>query len=344
MLFRNTRLPMVKRAATFRELARAMKHSWKRNTTNNKRLALATRVLLPRDASNHNIGGVTDGLGRAWIRKDRGWDPAIKRVTSVNRGKIYRLSNYLTWAHEAVERKHAVKPWDKADKLFSGDGWAHHGIAPLLAEHNIIRSMKPALNPRGSFIRRARDRDGNWLLGDMIPGFDYGKSPRLSRHAIKRLREAYNAGGLEPKRHGSRQSTFLESLGTKKASDSNSAYVMIQHPNGRIKTNLSVELALTAAARSRGLSNRKSLDANSGMLFTRARTFWMKDTLIPLDIMFADKDGKILSIKHMPVEKNPKKPTRTYVGPPATIYALEVNKGWCKANKIQVGDVIVVHS
>lgn len=124
----------------------------------------------------------------------------------------------------------------------------------------------------------------------------------------------------------------------------NSAYVMIQHPNGRIKTNLTVELALTAAARSKGLSNRDALDANSGMLFTRARTFWMKDTLIPLDIMFADKDGKILSIKHMAVEKDPKKPTRTYVGPPDTTYALEVNEGWCKANKIQVGDVIVVHS
>lgn len=62
-----------------------------------------------------------------------------------------------------------------------------------------------------------------------------------------------------------------------------------------------VEIAQTEAQRELGLMNRSSLPATAGMLFvfdapTHAR-FWMKDTLIPLDMIFVDPSGRVTRVK-----------------------------------------------
>lgn len=61
-----------------------------------------------------------------------------------------------------------------------------------------------------------------------------------------------------------------------------------------------VEMATTADQRARGLMNRKSLAADAGMLFdfgrSRSISMWMKDTLIPLDMLFADRRGRIVHV------------------------------------------------
>ena len=61
----------------------------------------------------------------------------------------------------------------------------------------------------------------------------------------------------------------------------------------------SVELAKTSAEQTKGLSNRTFLDQNSGMIFIFPKvdiySFWMKDTLIPLDMIWI-KDNKIVFI------------------------------------------------
>ncbi len=61
-----------------------------------------------------------------------------------------------------------------------------------------------------------------------------------------------------------------------------------------------VEIAATHAEQQRGLMFRKSLAPDRGMLFTYAKpqpaAFWMKNTLIPLDIIYIAPNGRVLSI------------------------------------------------
>jgi uncharacterized membrane protein (UPF0127 family) len=67
---------------------------------------------------------------------------------------------------------------------------------------------------------------------------------------------------------------------------------------GRVK--FTVELAVTRAEQERGLMFRKALAPDRGMLFPynppRRAAFWMKNTLIPLDIIYIGPDGRVLSI------------------------------------------------
>ena len=103
---------------------------------------------------------------------------------------------------------------------------------------------------------------------------------------------------------------------------------------------LTAELASTPAARACGLSHRNELPKNHGMLFIypdlRPRSFWMKDTKIPLSIAFLDDSGQIFSIQDM----TPMQTDRTYPSSRPAGYALEVNQGWFGKNGIDVGEVV----
>jgi uncharacterized protein len=99
-----------------------------------------------------------------------------------------------------------------------------------------------------------------------------------------------------------------------------------------------VELARTEAEHTRGLMWRERLDPDAGMLFlfeeSEPRGFWMKNTLIPLDMLFIGDDGRIVGI----VERAaPLSTTLREVGAPSR-YVLEVNGGWCAARGVRAGD------
>jgi uncharacterized membrane protein (UPF0127 family) len=113
---------------------------------------------------------------------------------------------------------------------------------------------------------------------------------------------------------------------------------VIDAPNGARRAAVRVELALTPAKRELGLMYRNHMDEDAGMLFVfpsagRLR-FWMKNTEIPLDMIFADSTGRIVGIV-----ANAEPYSEQSVGPDADAqYVLEVNGGFCARHGVQVGD------
>jgi uncharacterized membrane protein (UPF0127 family) len=109
---------------------------------------------------------------------------------------------------------------------------------------------------------------------------------------------------------------------------------------------LKVELARTRAERQQGLMNRSSLGAKAGMVFLYPTDhrggYWMKDTLIPLDIAFSNARGKILRIFTMqPCRRDP---CRIYDPKVAYRSALEVNAGSFRRWRVRVGDRVAVRA
>ncbi len=101
-----------------------------------------------------------------------------------------------------------------------------------------------------------------------------------------------------------------------------------------------VEVAATPESRARGLMWREELPAGQGMLFVFAeeevQSFWMRNTLIPLDMLFIDSEGRIVGI----VERaQPRTLTGRSVGVPGR-YVLEVPGGWCQSKGIATGDTV----
>jgi hypothetical protein len=105
---------------------------------------------------------------------------------------------------------------------------------------------------------------------------------------------------------------------------------------------LLVEIVATPPQRSCGLSFRKHLPANHGMLFVYPdvgiREFWMKDTRIPLDIAFLAEGGHIVEIYQM----SPADPEYRYRSVQPVAFALEVAGGWFEAHDVHIGDAITI--
>jgi len=107
---------------------------------------------------------------------------------------------------------------------------------------------------------------------------------------------------------------------------------------------LRVEIARTDAQRQRGLMHRRSLAPKAGMIFAydepQTGGFWMKNTLIPLDIAFYNSRGRIVRILRMqPCREDP---CPIYFPDAAYRGALEVNAGSFRRWGVERGDRIVV--
>lgn len=101
-----------------------------------------------------------------------------------------------------------------------------------------------------------------------------------------------------------------------------------------------VEVARTREEQARGLMYRKSMAADHGMLFTlkqpRQVSFWMKNTYIPLDLLFVDSQGTILQI-----EANAEPETLTSRRSEAPVSAvLEINGGLSQQLGISPGQTV----
>lgn len=102
---------------------------------------------------------------------------------------------------------------------------------------------------------------------------------------------------------------------------------------------LQVEIADTDTERQRGLMERTALGENRGMLFVfdseQTRSFWMKNTLIPLSVAYINSEGRIIDIQDM----QPLDETSHPSAEPAQ-YALEVNQGYFAEHGVKVGDTV----
>lgn len=115
------------------------------------------------------------------------------------------------------------------------------------------------------------------------------------------------------------------------------AVVMLEHGAAPVAT-FTVEVAASSEERAQGLMNREVLEPGSGMLFdygepTMAR-MWMKNTLIPLDMLFVDADGVI---RHIHAEAKPK--DETPIATPVPVrWVLEIPGGRAAQLKLRAGD------
>ena len=100
---------------------------------------------------------------------------------------------------------------------------------------------------------------------------------------------------------------------------------------------LNVEVVATEAKIEKGLMYRRHLPLDAGMLFMMGTekdwTFWMRNTLIPLDMIFIAKDMTVAGVVQ---NAEPMTETLRQVGKPS-LYVLEVNGGWTQSNGVVAG-------
>ncbi len=118
----------------------------------------------------------------------------------------------------------------------------------------------------------------------------------------------------------------------------NDGVLTISSPDGISSVKVNIEKVDKEDTRMRGLMWRASLPSDAGMLFIfpeeEERAFWMKNTYIPLDIIYINKDKEIISIQ---MNTKPLSEDAIPSEKPAE-YVLEVNAGFTLKNGIKAGD------
>lgn len=126
-------------------------------------------------------------------------------------------------------------------------------------------------------------------------------------------------------------------LATLVACQANEPYVEVHGQRFR------VEIAADDASRAQGLMFRDQLAANRGMLFLfpdqAPRSFWMRNTRIPLDIIYLDRDWRVVSIaanaRPCRIQRCPSYPS---AGPAQ--FVLEINAGLAAELGLEPGDTV----
>jgi uncharacterized membrane protein (UPF0127 family) len=101
---------------------------------------------------------------------------------------------------------------------------------------------------------------------------------------------------------------------------------------------LNLEFATTTAGREKGLGDRASLADNYGMLFVFPKAdrygFWMKDTLVPLDMFWLDDKGRVV---YLATKVQPATYPHVFYPPVPALYVLETAAGFARAHGIATG-------
>ncbi len=120
------------------------------------------------------------------------------------------------------------------------------------------------------------------------------------------------------------------------------AYAVLVVRDDGVTVTFQVEIAGTAAERAQGLMQRAALDARTGMLFDFGREtairMWMKNTRIPLDMLFVGEGGGIRYIAANTVPYS----EALIVAPEPARYVLEINAGEAARFGLQAGDTLLL--
>jgi uncharacterized membrane protein (UPF0127 family) len=112
---------------------------------------------------------------------------------------------------------------------------------------------------------------------------------------------------------------------------------VVFRPAGAPAARVEVEVARTGRQIQRGLMHREHLPAGAGMLFLFARQqvqrFWMKDTLIPLDMIFVSSAMVVVGVVE---NAAPRTMVSRRVAAPSQ-FVVEVNAGWARAHRVAAG-------
>jgi len=116
--------------------------------------------------------------------------------------------------------------------------------------------------------------------------------------------------------------------------------LIVRKQNGE-SVNFNVELAITPPQQAKGMMFRTEMDDDFGMLFVfnkeAPRSFWMKNTLISLDMIFIKQNGEVLNIHHQAIPQD-----LTPVKSKGNAYAvLEIKGGMAKKLGLAAGDKIM---
>ncbi|MEO8984455.1 MAG: DUF192 domain-containing protein [Rhodanobacter sp.] len=107
-----------------------------------------------------------------------------------------------------------------------------------------------------------------------------------------------------------------------------------------------IELATTDATRARGLMHRTQLAPDHGMLFVFAESapqaFWMKNTLVPLDILYFDDARRLVSMQ-LDVPPCKADPCAVYPSNVPARYVLELAAGTVRRLGVRSGDVLTIN-
>ncbi len=158
------------------------------------------------------------------------------------------------------------------------------------------------------------------------------------------LRRAAAPGGrIMPRRHGAPQAAALVGffgtailLAAAGCTDAADGTVRVESASGKILP-VTVEVVATEQSRALGLMYRDELPEGRGMLFifpdSTPRSFWMRNTRIPLDILYLDDDGRIVGLQ---ANARPLSETPLPSGAPCR-FVLEVPGGWAARHDVAIG-------
>lgn len=165
--------------------------------------------------------------------------------------------------------------------------------------------------------------------------------------ALSSVTFAFGCSGGEHARESSREMTRHSAVASHRTTTEDelvapraTAPWVVLEPPGREQVTVRVEVARTPAQTQRGLMYRRELDRDAGMLFlfprARHQTFWMRNTYLPLDMIFITSEMRVLGV----VENATPETDDARQVDGISQFVLEVNAGFAREHSIGPGTTV----